>query len=64
MRRAYYERFNTDIKVKKEMVVEQKSNIPINEDGSISLKVDDILNAENEYSGWRDRDRMWLGKQS
>ncbi len=64
MRRAYYERFNTDIKVKKEMVVEQKSNIPINEDGSISLKVDDILNAENEYSFWRDRDRMWLGKQS
>ena len=64
MRRAYYERFNTDIKVKKEMVVEQKSNIPINEDGSISLEVDDILNAENEYSGWRDRDRMWLSNRS
>ncbi len=63
MRRAYYERFNTDIKVKKEMVVEQKSNIPINEDGSISLEVDDILSAENEYSGWRDRDRMWLSKK-
>ena len=49
---------------KKEMVVEQNSNIPINEESSISLKVDDILNAENEYSSWRDRDRMWLGKQS
>ena len=46
------------------MVVEQKSNIPINEDGSISLEVDDILNAENEYSGWRDRDRMWLSNRS
>ncbi len=43
------------------MVVEQKSNIPINEDGYISLKVDDILNAENEYFGWRDSDGMWLG---
>ncbi len=28
------------------MVFEQKSNIPINEDGYISLKVDDILIAE------------------
>ena len=29
-----------------------------NSDGTI--EVDDIINADNEYSEWRDRDRMWM----
>ena len=60
MRRAYYERFNTDINVKKELVVEHKPELPTKDDGSASPDVDDILDAESEYSSWRDRDRMWL----
>ena len=63
MRRAYYERFNTDINVKKELVVEHKPELPIKDDGSVSLEVNDILEAESEYSGWRDRDRMWLNSK-
>ena len=62
MRRAYYERFNTDINVKKELVVEHKPELPTKNDGRVSLEVDDILEAESEYSGWRDRDRMWLNR--
>ena len=31
-------------------------------DGFISMEVEDILKAEEEYSQWRDRDRMWLSK--
>ena len=62
MRRAYYERFKSDIKVSKEIVVEQFSDVPTDKDGFLSMEVEDILNAEKEYSQWRDRDRAWLSK--
>ena len=55
MRRAFYDRFHRSINVSKEMVVKQKSNIPIDKDGFVSLEIDDILNAENDYSQWRER---------
>ena len=32
-----------------------------NSDGTI--EVDDIINAESEYSQWRDRDRMWMSRK-
>jgi len=63
MRRAFYERFNKDIGVSRDLVVQHKSNIPIDKDGFVSLEVDDILNAENEYSQWRDRDDMWMSRK-
>jgi len=63
MRRAFYERFNKDIKVKGDMVVQHKSNIPIDKDGFVSLEIDDIINAENDYSQWRDRDDMWMSRK-
>ena len=62
MRRAYYDRFKSDIKVSKEIVVEQVSDVPTDKDGFLSMEVEDILNAEKEYSQWRDRDRAWLSK--
>ena len=63
MRRAYYDRFKSGIKVSKEIVVEQVSDVPTDKDGFISMEVDDILNPEKEYSQWRDRDRMWLSRK-
>jgi len=63
MRRAFYERFNKDIGVSRDLVVQQKSNMPIDKDGFVSLEIDDILNAENDYSQWRDRDDMWMSKK-
>ena len=62
MRRAYYDRFKSDIKVSKEIVVEHVSDVPTDKDGFLSMEVDDILNAEKEFSQWRDRDRMWLSR--
>ena len=62
MRKAFYERFNRDIGVSKELVVKHKSNIPIDKDGFVSLEIDDILNTENDYSQWRDRDDMWMSR--
>ena len=64
MRRAYYDRFKSDIKVSKEIVVEQASDVPTDKDGFLSMEVEDILNAEKEYSQWRDRDRLWLSKKN
>ena len=63
MRRAFHDRFHRSINVSKEMVVKQKSNIPIDKDGFVSLEIDDILNAENDYSQWRDRDDMWMSRK-
>ena len=58
MRRAFYERFNKDIGVSREIVVQHKSNIPIDKDGLATPSFEDIINAENDYSQWRDRDDM------
>tara|TARA_A100001035_G_scaffold55571_1_gene41026 strand:+ start:721 stop:2100 length:1380 start_codon:yes stop_codon:yes gene_type:complete len=63
MRRAFYERFNKDIGVSRDLVVQHKSNIPIDKDGFVSLEIDDILNVENEYSQWRYRDDMWISRK-
>jgi hypothetical protein len=63
MRRAFYERFNKDIGVSRDLVVQHKSHIPLDKDGFVSLEIDDILNAENEYSQWRDRDEMWMSRE-
>ena len=63
MRRAFYERFNKDIGVSRDLVVQHKSNMPLDKDGFVSLEIDDILNAENEYSQWRNRDNMWMNRK-
>ncbi len=63
MRRAFHERFHRDIGVSRDLVVQHKSNIPLDKDGFVSLEIDDILNAENDYSQWRDRDDMWMSRK-
>ena len=35
----------------------------VDKDGFISLEIDYILNAENDYSQWRDRDDMWMSRK-
>ena len=69
MRRAYYERFNSSLSEKRDLVEPVKHKIlrldddkkAINNHDGI-IEVDDIINADNEYSQWRDRDRMWLSR--
>ncbi len=66
MRRAFYERFNKDIKVKGEMVVVVKpaKDYPIgNKNFFADSSIEGIINAENEYSQWRDRDDMWISRK-
>ena len=63
MRRAFHDRFHRCINVSKELVVRYKSNIPIDKDGLATPSFEDIINAENDYSQWRDRDDMWMSRK-
>ena len=45
------------------LFVKKVSDVPTDKDGFLSMEVDDILNAEKEFSLWRDRDRMWLSRK-
>ena len=57
MRRAFYERFNSDIPIKEE-ILEALPALPYEEQPD-NLSVEDIIKGEVEYSQWQDRDRMW-----
>ena len=63
MRRAFHDRFHRDIGVSKDLVIKHKSNIPIDKDELATPSFEDILNAENDYSQWRDRDDMWMSRK-
>ena len=62
MRRAFHDRFHRDIGVSKDFVIKHKSNIPIDKDGLAIPSFEDIINAENDYSQWRNRDDMWMSR--
>ena len=70
MRRAYFERFNSSLSEKRDLVEKVTHNKiridedkkPINNDYG-TIKVDDIINADSEFSQWRDRDRMWMSRK-
>ncbi len=66
MRRAYYDRFHRDIKVKVDMVVPIKpaKDYPIGDKNFFAdTSIDGIINVENDYSQWRDRDDMWMNRK-
>ena len=70
MRRAYFERFNSSLSEKRDLVEKVTHNKiridedkkPINNDDG-TIEVGDIINAENDYSQWRDRDDMWMSRK-
>ena len=66
MRRTFYDRFHRDIKVKVDMVVPIKptKDYPIGDKNFFAdTSIDGIINAENDYSQWRDRDDMWMNRK-
>ena len=62
MRRGFYERFGSDIPVKKEVIEERPSLPP--EKQPDHLPVDDIHKGDIEHSQWQDRDRIWCSRDS
>ena len=63
MRRAFHDRFHRDIGISKDLVIKHKSNIPIDKAGLATPSFEDIINAENDYSQWRDRNDMWMSRK-
>ena len=56
MKRAYYERFNEDIKIKEEIIDEiQAPDI----EKQTNLSFDDLVEGKIEYFEWQKRDRIW-----
>ena len=70
MRRAYFERFNSSLSEKRDLVekVDHKKirlddeKKPVN-NGNGTIQVDDSFNADSDYSQWRDRDDMWMSRK-
>ena len=63
MRRAYHDRFLSNIKVKGDIVVQVKPTKNSSLDDKqffADTSVDGIINTDNDYSQWRDRDNMWM----
>ena len=64
---TYFERFNSSLSEKRDLVEKVTHNKiridedkkPINNDDG-TIEVGDIINADSEFSQWRDRDRMWM----
>ena len=61
MRRAFYERFNSDIPIKEE-ILEALAALPYEEQPD-NLSVEDIIKGEVEWSQWQERDRMWRDRK-
>ena len=49
MRRAYYDRFKSDIKVSKEIVVEQFSDLTTDKDGFLSMELTIYLTLKRNF---------------
>ena len=66
MRRAYHDRFHSNIEVKGDIVVQIKPTKDYSVDDKKffdDIFLDGIINADNDYSQWRDRDSMWMSRK-
>ena len=66
MRRTFYDRFGQDIKVKAEMIeeVKPKNDYPIGHQKFWQdISIEALIEGDNEYSQWQDRDNMWISKK-
>ena len=67
MRRAFYDRFGQDIKVKAETIeeVKPKDDYPIGHSKFWQdISIEALLEGDKKYSQWQDRDNMWLSRNN
>ena len=65
MRRAYHDKFYSNIKVKKNLITEVKpinNKTIINKNFFDDISADIDLKSEHDYLNWRDRDNMWMSR--
>ena len=59
MRRAFHDRFHRDIGISRELVVRQEIKNTSNKTPEVTEDLEELLDAESDYSLWENRDDMW-----
>ena len=63
MRRAFHDRFHRDIGVSRELVVRQEMKDTSNKTREVKEGLEELLDAESDYSLWKKRDDMWMRRK-
>ena len=63
MRRAFHDRFHRDIGISRELIVRQETKYVSNKTREVTERLEELLDAESDYSQWRDRDDMWMRRK-
>jgi stalled ribosome rescue protein Dom34 len=63
MRRAFYDKFHRDIGVSRELVVRQEVKKTSNKTPKVTEGLEELLDAESDYSLWKIRDDMWMRRK-
>ena len=63
MRRAFHDRFHRDIGISRELVVRQEMKDTSNKTREVKEGLEELLDAESEYSLWKNRDDMWMRRK-
>ena len=63
MRRAFHDRFHRDIGISRELVVRQETKYVSNETREVTEGLEELLDAESDYSLWKNRDDLWMRRK-
>ena len=63
MRRAFHDRFHRDIGISRELVVRQEMKDTSNKTREVKEGLEELLDAESDYSLWKKRDDMWMRRK-
>jgi len=63
MRRAFHDKFHRDIGVSSELVVRQEVKKTSNKTLEVTDGLEKLLDAESDYSLWKNRDGMWMHRK-
>ena len=63
MRRAFHDRFHRDIGISRELVVRQETKYVSNKTREVTEGLEELLDAESDYSLWKARDDMWMSRK-
>ena len=63
MRRAFHDRFQKDINISKELIVRQETKFSNDKNREVTEGLEELLDAESDYSLWKVRDDMWMSRK-
>ena len=63
MRRAFHDRFHRDIGISRELVIRQETKRTSNKTREVSEGLEELLEADSDYSMWKNRDDMWMRRK-